>query len=39
MMVTRSAITERKGWRRKGQEGRFPLLWLSLSGGGFLFSG
>jgi hypothetical protein len=31
-MVTRSAITERKGWRRKGQEGRFPLLWLSLSG-------
>jgi hypothetical protein len=32
MMVTRSAITERKGWRRKGQEGRFPLLWLSLSG-------
>jgi hypothetical protein len=32
MMVTRSAITERKGWRREGQEGRFPLLWLSLSG-------
>jgi hypothetical protein len=32
MMVTRSAITERKGWRRKGQGGRFPLLWLSLSG-------
>ena len=32
MMVTRSAITERKGWRRKGREGRFPLLWLSLSG-------
>jgi hypothetical protein len=32
MMVTRSAITERKGWRRKGQGGRFPFLWLSLSG-------
>jgi hypothetical protein len=32
MMVTRSAITERQGWRRKGQGGRFPLLWLSLSG-------
>jgi hypothetical protein len=32
MMVTRSAITERKGWQRKGQGGRFPLLWLSLSG-------
>jgi hypothetical protein len=32
MMVTRSAITERKGWRHKGQGGRFPLLWLSLSG-------
>ena len=32
MMVTRSAIIERKGWRREGQEGRFPLLWLSLSG-------
>jgi hypothetical protein len=32
MMVTRSAITERKGWRRKGQGGQFPLLWLSLSG-------
>jgi hypothetical protein len=32
MMVTRSAITERKGWRRKGQGGRFPLLGLSLSG-------
>jgi hypothetical protein len=32
MMVTRSAITERKGWRRERQEGRFPLLWLSLSG-------
>jgi hypothetical protein len=32
MMVTPSAITERKGWRRKGQGGRFPLLWLSLSG-------
>jgi hypothetical protein len=32
MMVTRSAITERKGWRRKWQGGRFPLLWLSLSG-------
>ena len=32
MMVTRSSITEWKGWRRKGQGGRFPLLWLSLSG-------
>jgi hypothetical protein len=32
MMVTRSAITERKGWRRKGQEGQFSLLWLSISG-------
>jgi hypothetical protein len=32
MMVTRSAITEQKGWRRKGQGGRFPLLLLSLSG-------
>jgi hypothetical protein len=32
MMVTRSAIAERKGWRRKGQGGRFPFLWLSLSG-------
>jgi hypothetical protein len=32
MMVTRSAITEQKGWRRKGQGGRFPFLWLSLSG-------
>jgi hypothetical protein len=32
MMVTRSAITKRKGWRREGQVGRFPLLWLSLSG-------
>jgi hypothetical protein len=32
MMVTWSAITERKGWRRKEQGGRFPLLWLSLSG-------
>jgi hypothetical protein len=31
MMVTRSAIAERKGWRRKGQGGRFPFLWLSLS--------
>jgi hypothetical protein len=31
-MVTRSAITEQKGWRRKGQGGRFPFLWLSLSG-------
>jgi hypothetical protein len=32
MMVTRSAITEQKGWRRKGQGGRFPFLWLGLSG-------
>jgi hypothetical protein len=32
MMVTRSAITEQKGWRHKGQVGRFPFLWLSLSG-------
>jgi hypothetical protein len=32
MMVTRSAITERKEWRCKGRGGRFPLLWLSLSG-------
>jgi hypothetical protein len=32
MMVTRSAITEQKGWRRKGQFGWFPFLWLSLSG-------
>jgi hypothetical protein len=32
MMVTRSAIAERKGWRRKGQGGRFLFLWLSLSG-------
>jgi hypothetical protein len=31
MMVTRSAITKQKGWRRKGQGGRFPFLWLSLS--------
>jgi hypothetical protein len=22
----------RKGWRRKGQGGRFPFLWLNLSG-------
>jgi hypothetical protein len=32
MMVTRSAIAERKGWQRKGQGGRLPFLWLSLSG-------
>jgi hypothetical protein len=31
-MVTRSAITEQKGWRRKGLGGRFPFLWLNLSG-------
>jgi hypothetical protein len=29
-MVTRSAITEQKGWRRKGQGGRFPFLAKSL---------
>jgi hypothetical protein len=27
-MVTRSAITEQKGWRRKGLGGRFPFLRL-----------
>jgi hypothetical protein len=32
IMVTRSAITEQKGWRRKGLGGRFPFLWLNLSG-------
>jgi hypothetical protein len=32
MMVTRSAITEQKGWRRKGLGKRFPFLWLNLSG-------
>jgi hypothetical protein len=32
MTVTRSAITEQKGWRRKGLGGRFPFLWLNLSG-------
>jgi hypothetical protein len=31
-MVTRSAITEQKGWRRKGLGERFPFLWLNLSG-------
>jgi hypothetical protein len=31
-MVTQSAITEQKGWRRKGLGGRFPFLWLNLSG-------
>jgi hypothetical protein len=31
-MVTRSAITDQKGWRRKGLGGRFPFLWLKLSG-------
>jgi hypothetical protein len=31
-MVTRSAITEQKGWRRKGLGKRFPFLWLNLSG-------
>jgi hypothetical protein len=31
-MVTRSAITEQKGWRRKGLGGRFPFLWLNLLG-------
>jgi hypothetical protein len=28
VMVTRSAITEQKGWRRKGLSGRFPILRL-----------
>jgi hypothetical protein len=32
MMVTRSAITEQKGWRRKGLGGQFPFLQLNLSG-------
>jgi hypothetical protein len=32
MMVTRSAIAEQKGWRRKGLGGRFPFLRLNLSG-------
>jgi hypothetical protein len=32
MMVTRSAITEQKGWRRKGLGKRFPFLWLNLLG-------
>jgi hypothetical protein len=32
MMVTRSAITEQKGWQRKGLGKRFPFLWLNLSG-------
>jgi hypothetical protein len=32
MMVTRSAMTKRKGWRRKGQGGRFSLLWLKSLG-------
>jgi hypothetical protein len=32
MMVTRSAITKQKGWRRKGRGGQFLFLWLSLSG-------
>jgi hypothetical protein len=31
-MVTRSAITEQKGWRRKELGKRFPFLWLNLSG-------
>jgi hypothetical protein len=31
-MVTRSAITEPKGWRRKELGKRFPFLWLNLSG-------
>jgi Ni/Co efflux regulator RcnB len=31
-MVTRSAITEQKGWRRKGLGRWFPFLWLNLSG-------
>jgi hypothetical protein len=31
-MVTRSAITEQKGWRWKGLGGRFSFLWLKLSG-------
>jgi hypothetical protein len=32
MMVTRSAITEQKGWRQKGLGKRFPFLWLNLLG-------
>jgi hypothetical protein len=32
IMVTRSAITEQKGWWWKGLGGRFPFLWLNLSG-------
>jgi hypothetical protein len=32
IMVTRSAITEQKGWQRKGLGERFPFLWLNLSG-------
>jgi hypothetical protein len=32
MMVTRSAITEQKGWQREELGGRFPFLWLNLSG-------
>jgi hypothetical protein len=31
-MVTWSAITEQKGWRRIGLGGQFPFLWLNLSG-------
>jgi hypothetical protein len=27
-MVTRSAITKQRRWRRKGLGGRFPFLWL-----------
>jgi hypothetical protein len=32
IMVTRSAITEQKGWRWKGLGGRFPFLWQNPSG-------
>jgi hypothetical protein len=32
MMVTRSAITKQKRWRRKRLGGRFPSLWINLSG-------
>jgi hypothetical protein len=28
IMVTRSAITKQRRWRRKGLGGRFPFLWL-----------
>jgi hypothetical protein len=32
VMVTRSAITKQRRWRRKGLGGRIPFLWLNLSG-------